>query len=110
MTATFICAASEAEVGLERALLETVLHRDEEPGGVGAVHEPVVVGQRQVDHGADRDDLAERRVLDDDGALDHAADAEDADLRLVDDRRVEQRAAAAGVGQRERAAASARPG
>ena len=76
----------------------------EEAGGVRAVDEPVVVGQRQVDHGADRDDLAERRVLDDHGALDHAADAEDADLRQVDDRGVEQRAAAAGVGQRERAA------
>src|SRR6185312_11953650 len=100
----YLHAALEAEVGLERALLETVLHRDEEPGGVGAVHEPVVVGQRQVDHGADRDDFAEGRVHDDDGALDHAADAEDAHLRLVDDRRVEQRAAAAGVGQRERAA------
>ena len=45
------------------------------------------------------------RVVDDDGALDDRAGAEDADLRLVDDRRVEQRAAAAGVGQRERAAA-----
>ena len=38
------------------------------------------------------------------GALDHRAGAEDADLRLVDDRGVEQRAPAAGVGQRERAA------
>ena len=105
MTATFIGGpVAQAELGLERALLETALHRDEEPGGVRAVDEPVVVGQRQVDHGPDRDHLAERRVLNDDGALDHAADAEDADLRQVDDRRVEQRAAAAGVGQRERAA------
>ena len=80
------------------------LTRDQEPGGVGAVHQPVVVGQRQVDHRPDGDDLAERRVLDHDGALDDGAGAEDADLRLVDDRRVEQRAAAAGVGQRERAA------
>ena len=38
------------------------------------------------------------------GALDDRAGAEDADLRLVDDRGVEQRAPAAGVGQRERAA------
>ena len=49
---------SEAEVGLERALLEPLLDRDEEAGGVGAVDEPVVVGQRQVDHRADRDRLA----------------------------------------------------
>src|SRR5262249_13051717 len=62
------------------------------------------VGQRQVDHGADRDDLAEGGVHHDDGALDDAADPEDGDLGLVDDRGVEQRAAAAGVGQRERAA------
>ena len=42
--------------------------------------------------------------VDDDGALDDRAGAEDADLRLVDDRGVEQGAARAGVGQREGAA------
>src|SRR3954469_26036277 len=34
---------------LERACLEPPLHVLQEPSGVGAVHEPVVVGQGQVD-------------------------------------------------------------
>src|SRR4051812_18742737 len=83
----------QAELGGEVAFLEAFLHRHQEAGGVGAVDDAVVVRQREVDHRADRDDLAELRVLDDDRALHHAAGAEDADLRLVDDRRVEQRAA-----------------
>ena len=59
------------------ALLEALLDRREEAGGVGAVDDAVVVGQRQVDHRADRDDLAELRVVDDDRALDDGAGAED---------------------------------
>jgi hypothetical protein len=54
----------------------------------------VVVGQREVDHRAHGDDLAEVGVVDDDGPLDDRPRAEDADLRLVDDRRVEQGARA----------------
>ena len=96
---------SETERGLEGALLEPGLHRDQEAGGVGAVDDAVVVGQGQVDHRADRDRLAAVGVGDDDRALDDRAGAEDRDLRLVDDRGVEQRAAAAGVGQREGATA-----
>src|SRR5215472_5923093 len=61
----------ETELGLERAFLQPLLNREEEPGSVGAVHEPVVIGERQVDHRPYGDDLAEFRVLDDDGALNH---------------------------------------
>src|SRR5215218_2830069 len=94
----------EPELALELTGLEPFAHRGEEAGGVGAVNDAVVVGQRQVDHRADRDDLAEVGVLDDDRPLHHRADTEDRHLRLVDDRGVEQRAPAAGVGQREGAA------
>ena len=48
-------------------------------GGVGAVDDPVVVGEREVDHRADRHDLTQLRVVDHDGALDDRARAEDAD-------------------------------
>jgi hypothetical protein len=40
----------EAEPGLEGAFLKAGLHRGEEPRGVRAVHQPVIVGQGQVDH------------------------------------------------------------
>src|SRR6478672_4252957 len=95
---------SEAEGGLEGPLLDTGLHRGEEAGRVGTVDDAVVVGQRQVHHRADGDGLAAVGVGHDHRPLDDCPGAEDADLRLVDDRRVEQRAAAAGVGQREGAA------
>src|SRR5215203_231857 len=75
---------SEPEVGLEGAVLEPRLDRGEEARGIGAVDQPVVVGQREVAHRPDRDRLAEVRVVDDHGALDDRAGAEDADLRLVD--------------------------
>ena len=82
---------SETEVRLERPVLEPGLDRAEEPRSVRPVDQPVVVGQREVAHRADRDRLAEVRVVDDDRALDDRPGAEDADLRLVDDRCVEER-------------------
>src|SRR6478609_8583820 len=91
----------QATSGLELALFEPGLHRAEEPSGVGPVDDAVVVGQREVHHRADRDGLAAVGVGDDDGPLDDRAGAEDGDLRLVDDRGVEERAAAAGVGDGE---------
>src|SRR5680860_1277375 len=97
--------ALQTEVRVEGPLLEALLHRGEEPRGVRSVHQPVVVRQRQVHHRADRDRLAAVRVGHHDRSLDHRAGAEDAHLRLVDDRRVEQGTPAAGVGERERAAA-----
>ena len=44
----------EAELGLEVAVFEPVLDRREEAGGVGAVDEAVVVGQREVDASSGR--------------------------------------------------------
>ena len=60
----------------------------------------MVVGQGEVDHRADRDDIA-AVVADDNRALDDTPGAEDRHLWLVDDRRIEERAAAAGVGEGE---------
>src|SRR5215831_8805123 len=102
--ATRITPPLQPEFGLERPLFEPGLQRDQEPGGVCPIDQPMVVGEGQVDHGPHGDDLAERRVLHDHGPLDDGTGAEDAHLRLIDDRRIEQRPAAAGVGQGEGAA------
>src|SRR5579875_2087818 len=108
VTATFIGprapAGLHAEFRLERPFFQPGFDRGEVPGRVGAVDQPVVVGQRQVHHGTHRDHLAQGGVIDHDRPLHHRPGAEDRDLRLVDDGGVEQRAATAGVGQRERAA------
>ena len=53
--------SAQPERAFEVAGLEPLLDGDEEAGGVGAVDDAVVVGQRQVDHRADRDRLAEVR-------------------------------------------------
>jgi hypothetical protein len=47
------CQDSEPEFGLERAFLEAFLDRHQEAGCVGAIDQPVIVGQRQVDHRPD---------------------------------------------------------
>src|SRR4051794_3180941 len=97
--------SGEPELALKLAAFQPLPDRRQEPRRVGAVDDPVIVGQRQVDHRPDRDDLAELRVLHDDRALHHRTDAQNGDLWLVDDRRVEEGTAAAGVGQREGPAA-----
>ena len=51
----------------------------------------MVVAERQIGHRPDRN-----RIVDDDGPLLDVADAENRDLRLVDDRHAEQRAEHAG--------------
>ena len=102
VTATFI-GHSEPEFGFEGTLFQPVLHRGQEAGGVGTVDEPVIVGERQVDHGPHGDHLTQRRVLHHHGALHDRASAEDRHLRLIDDRCVEKGTTAAGVGERERA-------
>src|SRR5215467_5220090 len=105
-----------AELRLERALLKPVLYRDQEPRRVGAVDQPVIISQGQVHDRAHRGDLAKIGILDDHRSLADRSRAKDADLRLIDDWRVEQRPATARVGQRERAASEvigadlARPG
>src|SRR5687768_11749492 len=57
--------SGESEFAVELTGLQPLPDRGEEPGGVGPVDDPVVVGQRQVDHRPDGDDLAELRVLHD---------------------------------------------
>src|SRR5690606_24279420 len=93
---------SEAELGLERTLLEALLHGHEVPRRVRAVHEPVVVGQHQVAHRPDRDELVAELVRRDHRALDDRAGAHDRGRAARDDGRVEQRATRAGVRDRER--------
>ena len=66
--------------------------------GIGAVDEPVVVAERDVAHRPDRN-----RIVDHDRALLDRADAEDRDLRLIDQRQPVQRAKDPGVGDGERA-------
>ena len=96
-------AESDSELGREVAALEAVLDRDEEARGVGAVDYAVVVAQREVDHRPDSYGVA-AGIADDYRLLRHDAGSEDRGLREEDDRGVEQRAARAGVGQRERSA------
>ena len=97
--------------GLEGAVLEAVLHR--RPGSARRRRRRRAGGRRTAPgrpSSGSRSLSPAVGVRDHDRALDDRAGAEDADLRLVDDRGVEQRAPAAGVGQRERAAGRARPG
>ena len=84
--------------------LEPLAQVAEEAAAVGAVDEPVVVGEREVHQRPDRDHVLAELVLDDPGALDERVGAEDPDLRLADDRRAVEGAEAARVRDRERAA------
>src|SRR6184192_236807 len=93
--------SGQSQSAFESAGLEALLHGGEEARRVRAVDDAMVIGQRQIHHRANGDRLAEVRVTDDDRALDDCSRAEDGDLWLIDDRGVEQRAAATGVGQRE---------
>src|SRR5690625_7899461 len=61
----------------------------------------MVIGQREVDHRADRDGLATLAIRDDDWPLHHSAGTQNSYLRLVDDRGIEERAPATRVGNRE---------
>uniref|UniRef100_J1RK10 ABC transporter ATPase n=1 Tax=Streptomyces auratus AGR0001 TaxID=1160718 RepID=J1RK10_9ACTN len=92
---------SETDLGLELGGLQDLLDRGQVAGGVGAVHQTVVVGEREVGHVAHRDGLAEVRVVDDHRALDGGTDAQDADLVRGHDDGVEQGAARTGVADGE---------
>ena len=99
-----MCIGSGPELGFEVATLKSVLDRGEEACCVSAIDDAVVVRQRKEHHLANSYALADLRIGDDDRTLDDRAGPEDRDLRLIDDRRVEQCATAAGVRQRERPA------
>ena len=80
-------------------VLDAFLDPDQEADGLAAVDDAVVVGEGQVHHRADHD-----LVVDDDGPLLDGVHAEDAALGRVEDRRGEERAEDAAVGDREGAA------
>src|SRR5882757_677030 len=77
-------------------ILDRLLHLYEEGDGLFAVDEAVVVAQREIHHRAD-DDLA----VDGDRTIVDRVHAEDGALRRVDDRRREERAEGAAVGDGE---------
>ena len=68
-------------------VLQPILERLQKPAGIGAVDQPVIVAEREIAHRPDGD-----HVVDDDDALVDAADTENRDLRLTDDRQAEHRA------------------
>src|SRR5665647_2029092 len=67
---------SRPELSGEVTSLEASLDGAQEPRGLGAVDQPVVVRQRQVHHVADRDDLSELVVIDHHRPLDQRTGAE----------------------------------
>ena len=83
----------------ERGVFHQLLHPNEEQHRLLAVDDAVVVRQRDVHHRPDLDLAVDR-----DRAVLDLVQAEDADLRVVDDRRRDERAEHAAVGDRERAA------
>ena len=94
---TAVCAAGHTVFGSQFS--SACLTCDMNSSATAPSIDAVIVAERQVRHRPDRD-----RVVDDDRTLLDVADAEDRDLRLVDDRHPEQRAEHARIGDRERAA------
>src|SRR6266496_1379990 len=84
--------------------LEPLAQLLEETAGVRAVDEAMVVCERDVHQRPDRDHVVAELVLDHPWPLDERVGAEDAGLRLADDRRAVEGAVAAGIRDRERAA------
>src|ERR671922_269641 len=82
-------------------VLDPTLQRREELGGQRAVEGAVVPGHAEVGHGSNGDAVAAVGVRDDYGPLDDGLEVEDGHLRLVDDRRGEDGAVGAGVGDGE---------
>ena len=82
-----------------------MLDRPEEACGIGTINQAVVVAQREVDHAAHGDEIVAVVVGHHHRALHDCAGAQNRNLWKVDDRRVEERTTAAGVGDGERAAA-----
>jgi len=80
---------------------ESVFHCTEEACGVGAVDDAVIVGDGEVGHRAHADAPGAVGVGEGDDAVEDGTSAEDPGLGLVDDGSVEQRAAAASVGEGE---------
>src|SRR5262249_3271211 len=77
-------------------LLQPLLHECEKTAGFGAVDQPMVVAETEVTHRPDCNG-----IVHDHRALFNRADAEDRDLRLVDQRQAVQRAEHTWVRDRE---------
>src|SRR5271170_3761996 len=92
-----VAAASTLEYRL-RPVLQRVLHLVQELVGDGAIHYSMVVAQRDVAHRADGD-----RVVDHHRPLFNHAQAQDAHIRLADDRKPKKPAKDAWIGDRESA-------
>lgn len=81
------------------ALFEIVLHLRHEPIRRRPIDNPVVERQAEVPHRPNGD-----RIVNDDGTFLNGADAQNGDLRLMDDGGAEQAAEPTMVGDRERSA------
>src|SRR5271163_452407 len=79
-------------------VLERVLHFPHELVSHRSVDDAVIVGKREIHHGADRD-----RIINHNRALLDRAQPENRDVRLVDYRKAEEAAEGAGVRNRKRA-------
>jgi len=79
--------------------LQTIRYFRQERIRRSAIQNAMVEGQREIDHRADGN-----RVVNDDRSFLYRAHAQDGALRLVDDRRGEQRAGNAVIGDGERPA------
>src|SRR5438132_1131163 len=91
------CACStRASDDVRIPVLERPFHDRHELVSYGAIDDSMVVAEREIRHRPDRD-----RIVEYDGPLLDVADAQDRDLRLVDDGHPEERAEHAGVGDRE---------
>src|SRR5690554_662962 len=101
-TTTCTVLTSHPDLVLEGAFLDARLDRREIPRSVRAVDQSVIVGERQEAHRADCDHVGAVGVLDDRGALDDRPRREDRGVADVDDGRVDERTARAGVRDRER--------
>src|SRR5689334_5063878 len=80
-------------------VFDELLDLDQELDRLSAVHDPVIVGERHIHHGPDRR-LPVYRY----DAILNLVEPEDAHLRRIENRRAEQRAEDAAVGDRKRSA------
>ena len=91
----------EAQLRLEVCLLQAGLEGVQEATSVCTVDHTVIVGEGQVAHGADSDNVVTVNILNNHGALHDGTGTEDCNVRLVDDRGVEQRTEGTNVGDGE---------
>src|SRR3954452_5972260 len=97
-------AASSIQAALAAVALpgfEPLAQLLQEPAGVRAVDETVVVRKRDVHQRTDRDDVLAERILDDPWSLDECVRPEDRRLRLADHGRPVEGSVATRIRDRE---------